>query len=786
MNKYRIPLIIITTVVSAAVLPFLLKHNTVSTDISVLLPESQWIKEHLDFLRNSQLSAVTAVSIKAESKLSAGKIPELASHFAADISPHPHIKEVYYRISPEILAETALFLCPRAPQVLNSSDFEKIRGKLKPGKIQVILTEQYEKLLRPGGMFLQKTISADPLDIYSIILSKIRNTCSGNGFKAVLHDNGLWSRDGRNFLILIYSDIPVTDAELGADYLKMLEKELRKTFPGPEYSYTILSGHRHAIINRKMLEHDITLTMAIAAIGFFMLFIILFRTWRAIFVFIIPIAGMICAVGLTWLFFKNPSAIILGLGATVIGIALDYGIHVFVSGTNSECTKDNMKLLTKPLVYSALTTLGVFIAFFFSETPGYHQLAFASSCGIAVSLLLSLTCLPAVLPSGSQKKMRILQWAFPAYTRMHGRKVFSAWVVLAIAAGAAYFKVHFEPDIRKLDGADNILKQQQQQFEKIWGNSMQAAVTVTGTDTESVMQIHDKLKEFASENKVSGYQSLSALWPSFSTREKNLAHWNKFWDKKRIGELKHNLFIYGRQYGFADNAFQPFFEHIYSQNTKDDFIRTKAFSLLARKFMSRHNTSVRINAFFPDTAENVHIMQSAASKYKNCSVISPKFFGVFISEQILNDALLIAAAAVLLVITLAFLCLRSISKTLYALIPVLSAVLSIGPVYLFSGREINAIAMVALIVVTGLAIDYGIFAVSALEKNTHTEFSRNAATALTVSMLSTVIGSIALLWASHPALQTVGIVITSGVLAAYFSAVFIVPAVAALPNRSNI
>jgi predicted exporter len=86
-------------------------------------------------------------------------------------------------------------------------------------------------------------------------------------------------------------------------------------------------------------------------------------------------------------------------------------------------------------------------------------------------------------------------------------------------------------------------------------------------------------------------------------------------------------------------------------------------------------------------------------------------------------------------------------------------------------------ALVAAIVVAGLAIDYGIFAVTALERN-DSGFSSDAFSALTLSMLTTLAGAGALLWAEHPALKTVGLVVCSGVAAAYLAAILLLPAAA--------
>jgi predicted exporter len=168
-------------------------------------------------------------------------------------------------------------------------------------------------------------------------------------------------------------------------------------------------------------------------------------------------------------------------------------------------------------------------------------------------------------------------------------------------------------------------------------------------------------------------------------------------------------------------------------------------------------------------------MNKYLSQIPSAEVISPKSFGSYISTKIIDDATNIAAISLFLVIMLAYLCLRNIPKTAVALMPVISSIIIIFPIFAILDMKINAVALVACIVVTGLSIDYGIFSVTACDKNENI-FSKDAFTALSLSVLSTAIGAAALLWAGHPALRTVGLVISSGVLTGYISAIYISPA----------
>ena len=746
----------------------------ISTDIQVLLPRDQWISSHLDFLRNSQIGSIIALSIELNKDNNDINISQITSKLTDEISKLSGVKSVFARIDVGKSITTAGFLYKHVPQILNSSDLRLIDKKITVQGLKPILKEHYESILRPGGLFRQKMIASDPLNLFQLPLGRLQNMGKNSGFKFKIHDSGLWNTDETHMLMIIYTDIPVTDPENAEILHDSINQVISETIPGQ--GHLIMSGHRHAIENRKILQHDIFITLTVAGIGFFLLFAIFFRDWRAIYVFILPIVGMICAVGLTLTFFKAPSAIILGLGATVIGIALDYGIHVFTAAKHTGLEREKaLKNIRRPLIFSALTTLGVFWAFFFSGTPGYHQLAFASTCGIALSLLFSLICLPVLLPVSKAEVKSVDSLQFPIFNRTNAAKTMLLWLfMLGLAISSVVF-TGFDPDIRKLDGISQQLKDEEAKFREIWGENSQAAISVIAKDIESAMEVQDKIAKFAQKENLPGFQSLSLIWPSAKTRKLNAENWDTYWKSGKQEEFNKNLLIASKKYSFSESAFKPFFNQLYKHDFSENLLLDPNFELFTKKFINYEKNQVRISAFFDDEPSAVVQMKEYLSDIPEAEVISPKSFGAYISTQIIGDAVHIAIISICLVIILAYFCLRSLAKTVVALLPVISAIMIIIPVFALLGMKINAVALVACIVVTGLAIDYGIFAVSACDKHDKV-FSKDALKALTLSVLSTAIGAAALLWAGHPALRSVGLVITFGVLAGYLGAVFASPA----------
>ena len=773
-------LILFVIVIISSVFTIIHLRAKINTDISMLLPNDKWINDHLDFLRNSQLGSVIAISIYAPTDENVDKLIKQTSKLQNEFSRLQEVKDIIAIIDIHKSINAASKLFNMQGQLLSKNNLQTVEAQLNDTQVQEILASHYKAILQPGGLFRQKMIARDPLNTYTIIINKLKKLSSNSGFLFQLKDSTLWSKDGKHMLILLNTNLKVTDPDKAAIFFTKIQNILKKNINLNIYKTLIVSAHKHAIANKHIIKRDVRTTMIVATIGFFLLFIVFFKDWRSIYIFLIPIVAMLCSVALTILFFKSPSAIILGLGTTVIGIALDYGIHVYIASKHSKEIRDkSLQILKRPLFFSALTTLGVFWAFFFSNTPGYKQLAFASTCGIAFSLLLAIYILPKLIPETNKKQILRLTGQISQPKQIHLNKsiIFMViWLLLILSAIISIKFVKYESDLKKMDGINLQLKQDESKFHKIWGKNTLAAVSIVKKDLSKALQICDEIYTKAKHAKITSLQSISEIWPSIDTRKKNAKYWNQFWSSGKELKLRNLLKQNGQKFGFSDQAFAPFFNGLYTHGFPEDkLLLSDSFKNISTRFLNYKNKKYRVTLFFADTPSNLKKIKIITSNFKNTEIISPSTFGQYISHEIINNAMTTAIISLILITLLASVCLKNFFKVLIAFIPVISGIFAIFPVFLLFNTPINAISCVAVIIITGLAIDYGIFAVSACDSNS-SSFSKDAFAALTLSVISTFIGASALLFANHPALFSIGLVVSSGVLVAYFSAVYISPA----------
>ena len=84
----------------------------------------------------------------------------------------------------------------------------------------------------------------------------------------------------------------------------------------------------------------------------------------------------------------------------------------------------------------------------------------------------------------------------------------------------------------------------------------------------------------------------------------------------------------------------------------------------------------------------------------------------------------------------------------------------------FFGRSLDVSNLIAGIMVLGLTIDYGICMVFAYRDGIQEEVFQ----AVTLCAVTTVLGSVVLLLAKHPALFSIGVTLVAGVSAGYLCA----------------
>ena len=764
-------------VLAAATLPLLPRDNSIKS----MLPGNSGIHEMLDFLQDARFAGQVALSFQRDETISHQQFIDSIDHFSTTVDS-PWIERIVYKIDVQTAGTDLSFFQQNLPFLVDELDLEHLADQLNPEAISVALKGKYLDLLKPGGSLALPLIQRDPLNIQQNIFDRLQALAASSGYQIELHEGYLFSPDGLHALVVLETSAPITDVSASRELLWSIEKNLEKLPEG--ISADVICGHRHSVSNEVVLKRDVQRAVLAAALGFILLFFFCFKDHRAQFIFAIPLASVLLSIHICSWITGALSLFVLGFGVVIVGIAVDYGIHVYVALRTADHPKKALRSVIRPIVLGALTTLGVFVAFFYAGVPGYSQMAVFSMTSILLSLLGALFVLPHLIqskPVVQREKKKISRRASVGY--------FSLWILLLVALLLPFPRLSFDSDLKELDGSDSSVWDAEERFHSVWGLGAEALamVVVEAPNVETALSRNDVLyTSVQAQGNAEAFSSFSAVWKSKAHRTQNFQRWETLWTPTQIETVHKNFVEQGKPYGFKPDAGSPFFQWINEVSSKptisgcDEPEGNQIFDNLKTRFTQSLDGATQVISFFPDTEAWMSRVRLALGD-DSALLISRRELNRVLSSETVQTVKRVAALAVALVILFTILLMRRPCEVVLALLPAALSVVAVLKVLEGVGLSVNIPTLISGIVVIGLAIDYGIFMVFGFKRGTLPE----VLTAVTLSTLTSLIGAGVLLLTRHPALFSIGVTLVAGLTAGYVTALCAVPFLARFLLRKD-
>ncbi len=752
--------LILLLVLAAVTLPFLPRDDSIEN----MLPGDSGIHQMLNFLHDARFAGQVALSFARGETVSHQEFLKSIEGVVARLDS-PLIERVIYRIDIQTAGADIAFFQRQLPALTGERGLAAIEEQLSPASISRTLRKKYLDLLKPGGSIALPLMQRDPLEIEQNFISRLHALAASSGYSIEIKDGFLFSTDGAHALAVLETSAPITDSSASHDLLAAVDSALAGLPPG--VSADVVCGHRHAVSNEAILKRDVQRAVLIAAVGFILLFTLCFRDHRAQFIFAIPLASVLLSIHICRWITGSLSLFVLGFGVVIVGIAVDYGIHIYVAMRAADDPAQAWRAVVRPVVLGALTTLGVFAAFFAAGVPGYSQMAVFSITSILLSLLGALFILPHLIKPGPPRKNKA-----PLHHLSAARGFFLLWLLMLAALLIPFPHLSFESDLRALDGAEQAVWDAEDRFRSIWGGGAEtlAMVVVEDPDADAALSLNDDLYDAVlAQGGADGFNSFSIVWKSGEHRAENLARWQTFWSPGRIQTLRTSFAE--QTLGFKPDAFEPFFQTLENiPELADAPAGNRIFDNLKTRFTQSLNGAHQLISFFPDTEDWMSRVRGALGE-SDALVISRREMDRVLSTGTVRIVKRIASLAVVLVILFTALLMRRPREVVLALLPSAVSVLTVLKILETFSLPVNISTLISGIVVIGLTIDYGIFMVYGCKRGTLSDVF----TAVTLSTLTTLIGAGVLLLTQHPALFSIGVTMVAGLTAGYATALCAVP-----------
>lgn len=685
--------------------------------------------------------------------------------------------------------EFALFARLQAslPLLLNQEDLHRFAAKTTPEGIREGLAKSFALLNSPTGIALKKQVQLDPLGLVPLVLEKLNHLRSEHTMR--IEEGFFMSRDGRSCLLVAESRDSLTNSQTALIIQKLLDDAYPEVLAAGVKA-RVIGSLPHTLANSQSIQHDLQVLLPAATILLFLLLAFTLRDIRAILVFSVPYLAAPPAIAITRLVYGDLSSMALGFGIVLLGIAIDFPIHLYLTLTRGQGSKSELlKELGRPLVFAALTTMAGFIILLFSQVVAHRQMGLLAFVGVAIALVFSWLLIPTIIKAkspGGIDKQGVLR--LPRFTSKYPGIFVGCWLVLILLGILVWPQLRYNGDLRALDVPDRQVLEDERHFTATWGEKgEQAFIVAEGESLAEVLDRNARVAIFLQGMKTVKYQSFAPLLPGPGTQAENRDGWNRFWSAARP-DFDKRFIAEAVALGFAEQAFVPFFSWLDREPeplSPDTFLGGPLQPLFASMLKTPSSLSYKgDDKFLAMTTVSVDntILQTLlqfAKEEPRVTILATLKWRAEVERLLRHDLFTLSLAAGVAIILLVAGQFRRFRPVVATLAPVVSALAAMSLFCYLTGAQLTMMHLIMGIMVIGLSVDYGIFMVS--EKLGE----RGATSALAVSLcaVSTLIGFGVLAFAEHPALHALGITVLVGIGVAWPVALLVIPALLTVGKR---
>ncbi|PIF69718.1 1-acyl-sn-glycerol-3-phosphate acyltransferase [Flavobacterium sp. 2] len=748
-------------------------------DISKLIPANDKADATAKVLKQLNFADKTTVIFKLEKNGSQDDLKEMAAIFSDSVSKSckPYITGIQGKIDDENIQETIDFVYNNLPLFLDDNDYTAIQNKLQKDSIAATVQGNYKSIISPSGFITKDFILQDPLGISFIALKKLQQLNIGDDFTL---DNGfVMTKDKKKLLLFITSDISSSETEknsIFAEKLKSIQENLNQQFKG-KTSVSYFGSALIAAANAKQIKSDIVLTTSIAMFTLMLILILFYRKILIPLIIFLPtVFGALFAVAFLYFVKEQISAISLGIGSILLGITIDYSLHILTHYKHNSDIKTLYKDITMPVIMSSSTTAVAFLCLLFVKSDALNDLGIFAAVIVMATGVFSLLIIPHLYnpkqDNFEHKKNAIDKLAHFSF---HNNKILiGLCIIITIVCLFTYNNVGFNNDLSQLNFVPKDIKAAEKQLEESTSlTSKTIYVASYGKSMEEVLQNNNKLfgdlSAAKEQDKILNFSSIGGIVLSQEAQKEKIEKWNSFWNAEKKENLKSQLISEGSKLGFKPTTYSIFFDHLdfdFKPISISDYLKVQALQL--KEFVTEKNGFYTISTLVKVTPKQRDIFVKSTSAKDNIIAIDRQQMNETFFSTLKTDFNSLVNYSFVAVILILFFFFRRIELVIISCIPIaLTGIVTAGIMGIF-GIQMNIFSMIVCTLIFGHGVDFSIFMTSALQKEYSSGKNEIAIyrTSIILAVITTILGIGAMIFAKHPALRSISSVSLIGVFAA--------------------
>ena len=248
-----------------------------------------------------------------------------------------------------------------------------------PEAIRATLERDKAILNTPGGSSLAPLIQQDPFIDLSTFHSPLSTT-------------------QRNYAY-VESPYGATETKRNAalvDSLQAIAEEVAKVYPNLHIRWT--GAPVISVGNAQRIKTDTMLCISLSLVLIIGLLTYAFPRKRDIFLILLAVSfGWLVGMAVLRIVTPSVSAIVLGIGSVLIGIAVNYPLHLLVHQRYTTSVRQTLEEVLSPLVIGNITTVGAFLALIPLQATAMRHLGFFAASMLIGTILFCIFILPHLM-----------------------------------------------------------------------------------------------------------------------------------------------------------------------------------------------------------------------------------------------------------------------------------------------------------------------------------------------------------------------------------------------------
>ena len=697
------------------------------------------------------------------------------------------IKGIFAQVDQSLIGGATDFVYEHLPLFLTDTDYQRFDSLLTEKGIQAIMQKNYTNLLSPAGIALRSYILRDPFGLGSEALKHLQDFQLEANYE--IYDEHIFSKDGSTLLMFITPVFSTGSTGKNDELIKILEEELQHVQgESPTIRAEYFGGPSVGVYNARQIKKDTILTSSLALLIIIIFISLVFKRKRSIPLIITPVLfGGLFALFLIFFIKGSISAIAVGAGSAVMGIALSYSIHMLAHQNHVSTVQQLIKEIAYPLTVGSFTTIGAFMGLIFTSSDLLRDFGLFASLALVGTTLFCLIYLPHFLKGQADVKqgciLRIIE-KINAYSYEKNKWLVGGILLITVICLFTSQKVGFNNDMMSLNYEPQHLKQSEEKLMQLFDSDEKTVLFVSvGKDmnqaTETYAITNQKLSALKDQGLIKDYASASQFLISPQEQQLRLKRWKDYWTDEKQQQIRKQLETAATEYRFRPGSFDPFYQWLnqpfgeYHYTAQEDDLSGK----LLNEWQTSADSITMLISQIRISDQNKETVYQNFSKTQDVVIFDRSYFANKWVSAINDDFYLILYISSFLIFFALWFSYGRIELTLMSFLPMLVSWVIILGLMGILGIEFNIINIILSTFIFGIGDDFSIFIMDGLQNKYRTgqKVLNSHKTAIFFSAFTTVVGMGALVFAKHPALQSISLISILGMIAVVLVAYTIQP-----------